>query len=86
MGARPAAPPGDPPALDAVWVGDARNMDTHGSVADRSVGLVVTSPPYFAGKEYEQAMAVGHGPADVLLDPEAAARLAAHGSGGGPTE
>ncbi|HEY5108775.1 MAG TPA: site-specific DNA-methyltransferase [Acidimicrobiales bacterium] len=53
-----------PAALDAVWVGDARDMDAHGSVADGSVALVVTSPPYFAGKEYEQAMGVGHVPAD----------------------
>ena len=53
-----------PAALDTVWVGDARNMDAHGSVADGSVALVVTSPPYFAGKEYEQAMGVGHVPAD----------------------
>ena len=53
-----------PVALDAVWVGDARDMDAHGSVADGSVALVVTSPPYFAGKEYEQAMGVGHVPAD----------------------
>jgi DNA modification methylase len=53
-----------PNTLDSIWVGDARNMDTHGSVADRSVALAVTSPPYFAGKEYEQAMGVGHVPAD----------------------
>jgi len=53
-----------PAGLDTVWVGDARNMDAHGSVADGSVALVVTSPPYFAGKEYEQAMGVGHVPAD----------------------
>ncbi|HEX7444045.1 MAG TPA: site-specific DNA-methyltransferase [Acidimicrobiales bacterium] len=53
-----------PTALDSVWVGDARDMDAHGSVADSSVALVVTSPPYFAGKEYEQAMGVGHVPAD----------------------
>ena len=53
-----------PTALDSIWVGDARSMDAHGSVADRSVALVVTSPPYFAGKEYEQAMGVGHVPAD----------------------
>ena len=53
-----------PTALDTVWVGDARDMDAHGSVADGSVALVVTSPPYFAGKEYEQAMGVGHVPAD----------------------
>jgi len=54
-----------PPAtVDTVWVGDARRMDECGDVADGSVALVVTSPPYFAGKEYEQAMGVGHVPAD----------------------
>ncbi len=31
--------------------GDARDM---GAVADGSVALVVTSPPYFAGKQYEE--------------------------------
>ncbi len=39
---------------DAIWVGDAREMDRYGAVADNSVALVVTSPPYFAGKEYER--------------------------------
>ncbi|MGA2835761.1 MAG: site-specific DNA-methyltransferase [Acidimicrobiales bacterium] len=53
-----------PSAVDALWVGDARDMDANGTVADDSVALVVTSPPYFAGKEYEQAMGVGHVPAD----------------------
>jgi site-specific DNA-methyltransferase (adenine-specific) len=33
--------------------GDARHMD---AVADGSVALVVTSPPYFAGKQYEQEL------------------------------
>ena len=33
--------------------GDARRMDT---VADDSVALVVTSPPYFAGKQYEEEL------------------------------
>ncbi|MDE3086787.1 MAG: site-specific DNA-methyltransferase, partial [Acidobacteriota bacterium] len=33
--------------------GDARQM---GEVDGDSVALVVTSPPYFAGKEYETAM------------------------------
>ena len=37
-------------ALDKLIVGDARRMD---EVPDSSVALVVTSPPYFAGKEYE---------------------------------
>ncbi len=34
--------------------GDARHMDV---IPDNSVALVVTSPPYFVGKEYEQAVA-----------------------------
>ncbi|HSZ37827.1 MAG TPA: site-specific DNA-methyltransferase [Acidimicrobiales bacterium] len=33
--------------------GDARNMS---EVADDSVALVVTSPPYFAGKQYEEEL------------------------------
>ncbi len=33
--------------------GDARNMD---QIADGSVALVVTSPPYFAGKQYEEEL------------------------------
>jgi DNA modification methylase len=51
-------------ARDEIWVGDARQMDRYGNVADNSVALVVTSPPYFAGKEYEAALGVGHVPAD----------------------
>ena len=51
-------------ARDAVWVGDARKMDQYGDIADNSVALVVTSPPYFAGKEYEAVLGVGHVPAD----------------------
>lgn len=39
--------------------GDARHMP---EVADNSVALVVTSPPYFAGKEYEQSLGEGHVP------------------------
>jgi site-specific DNA-methyltransferase (adenine-specific) len=53
-----------PSALDAIWTGDARYMDRYGDIADNSVALVVTSPPYFAGKEYEAALGVGHVPAD----------------------
>jgi DNA modification methylase len=34
-------------------LGDSRHMD---AVDDGSVGLVVTSPPYFAGKEYEEEL------------------------------
>lgn len=55
-----------PKALDEIWVGDARDMDTHGDVADGSVALVVTSPPYFAGKAYEEALGQGGIPADYL--------------------
>ena len=40
--------------LDEPFVeGDARNMHT---VLDNSVALVVTSPPYFAGKQYEEEL------------------------------
>jgi site-specific DNA-methyltransferase (adenine-specific) len=53
-----------PLARDAIWVGDARQMDRWGEIADGSVALVVTSPPYFAGKEYEAALGVGTVPAD----------------------
>ncbi len=49
-------------ARDRIWVGDARAMDEFGQVADGSVALVVTSPPYFAGKEYETAIGEGHVP------------------------
>src|SRR6185503_16752114 len=40
--------------VDPFVHGDARHMD---DVADGSVALVVTSPPYFAGKEYEEELA-----------------------------
>lgn len=63
-----------PPAtVDSLFHGDARNM-TSEQVADNSVALVVTSPPYFAGKEYETDLAEGHIPGsyveylDVLTD------------------
>ena len=39
----------DPPVI----LGDARSMT---ALPDRCVALVVTSPPYFVGKEYEQAV------------------------------
>lgn len=53
-----------PVALDTIWTGDARQMGNGDQVADNSVALVVTSPPYFAGKEYEAVLGVGHVPAD----------------------
>lgn len=52
-----------PTCVDQLWVGDARKMDLSGEIADNSVALVVTSPPYFAGKEYEEAVGKGHIPA-----------------------
>jgi DNA modification methylase len=52
-----------PAAVDAIWCGDARDMDRFGQIADGSVALMVTSPPYFAGKEYEEALGQGHIPA-----------------------
>ncbi len=42
--------------------GDARSM----SLPDNSVALVVTSPPYFAGKEYEEALGRGVIPATYI--------------------
>jgi site-specific DNA-methyltransferase (adenine-specific) len=41
------------PVLEPFVCGDARSMDT---VEDGSVALVVTSPPYYAGKEYEEEL------------------------------
>jgi len=49
----------DPPLI----CGDARAMD---ELKPASVALVVTSPPYFAGKEYEAALGEGHVPATYL--------------------
>jgi DNA modification methylase len=51
------------PAPDKLIVGDARHMD---EVPDSSVALVVTSPPYFAGKEYEAALGEDGVPATYL--------------------
>jgi site-specific DNA-methyltransferase (adenine-specific) len=50
-------------ALDKLIVGDARRMD---EVPDSSVALVVTSPPYFAGKEYEETLGQDGVPATYL--------------------
>ena len=49
--------------VDTIHVGDARDMS---KIPDASVALVVTSPPYFAGKEYETALGEGHVPADYI--------------------
>lgn len=49
--------------VDVIHVGDSRRMS---DVADSSVALVVTSPPYFAGKAYETSLGEGHVPADYV--------------------
>ena len=54
---------GEPGDLDVIHIGDARDMSL---VPDASVALVVTSPPYFAGKEYETALGEGHVPGDYI--------------------
>ena len=51
------------PTVDTVVCGDARDMY---EVKDDSVALVVTSPPYFAGKAYEEELGEGHIPASYL--------------------
>jgi site-specific DNA-methyltransferase (adenine-specific) len=53
-------PPG---VVDQIYVGDARSMDR---VRPSSVALVVTSPPYFAGKAYEEALGEDHIPATYV--------------------
>jgi site-specific DNA-methyltransferase (adenine-specific) len=52
-----------PKARDLIVHGDARAM---ADVGDNSVALVVTSPPYFAGKAYEEDLGQGHVPATYL--------------------
>ena len=49
--------------VDEIYVGDARRMDR---VRSGSVALVVTSPPYFAGKAYEEELGEGHIPATYV--------------------
>ncbi|MCB1257876.1 MAG: site-specific DNA-methyltransferase [Microthrixaceae bacterium] len=49
--------------LDVIHHGDARHMT---GVASDSVALVVTSPPYFAGKQYEEELGVDGVPADYF--------------------
>jgi DNA modification methylase len=51
------------PVADSLFAGDSRAM---AQVPDSSVALVVTSPPYFAGKAYEQALGEGGIPADFV--------------------
>lgn len=48
---------------DQIFNADARDMSR---IPSNSVGLVVTSPPYFAGKAYEEAMGEEHIPSDYM--------------------
>ena len=54
-----------PVVVDRIFCADARTMAAS-QVAERSVALLVTSPPYFTGKEYETDMAAGHVPATYI--------------------
>ncbi len=47
--------------LDRLHLGDIRNLRS--TFQPNSVALVVTSPPYYSGKEYEAAIGEGHVPA-----------------------
>ena len=51
------------PVVDSFVCGDSRTMD---AVEDGSVALVVTSPPYFAGKAYEEELEREGVPASYL--------------------
>jgi site-specific DNA-methyltransferase (adenine-specific) len=51
------------PVAEPFQHGDARSMN---AVDDGSVALVVTSPPYFAGKQYEQELARDGVPSSYL--------------------
>jgi DNA modification methylase len=53
-----------PEKVDVIYRHDARNM---AQVESNSVALVVTSPPYFAGKEYEQCLGE-HGVPSTYLE------------------
>ena len=50
-------------AIDEIFVGTSAAMD---QVETNSVALVVTSPPYFAGKAYETALGEGHIPSTYV--------------------
>ena len=52
-----------PTLSDPCICGDSRNMN---QLPDKSVALVVTSPPYFAGKEYEENLGQDGVPASYL--------------------
>lgn len=51
------------PVKNTIFAGDSRDLS---AVPDNSVALVVTSPPYFAGKAYEAELGEGHVPASYV--------------------
>lgn len=54
----------DPPGVvDEIFCQDARDMY---QVSSNSVALVVTSPPYFSGKEYEAELGVSGTPSNYI--------------------
>lgn len=53
----------DCPISDTIIVGDSRDLS---AIPDNSIALVVTSPPYFAGKAYETELGEGAVPASYL--------------------
>jgi DNA modification methylase len=55
--------PAPAPVAEPFVCGDARSMP---EVADGSVALVVTSPPYFAGKQYEEELSRDGVPSSYL--------------------
>jgi DNA modification methylase len=50
-------------SLDEIHHGSSTDMS---AVADNSVALVVTSPPYYAGKAYEEDISQGHIPGSYV--------------------
>jgi site-specific DNA-methyltransferase (adenine-specific) len=48
---------------DEIFLADARDMS---QIPDSSIALVVTSPPYFAGKEYEAVLGDGDVPGSYI--------------------
>lgn len=54
-----------PVVVDRIFCGDAAQM-SDSQVADRSVALLVTSPPYFTGKEYERDLESGTIPSSYM--------------------
>jgi DNA modification methylase len=49
--------------LDQVLCADSRDM---ASIEPKSISMVVTSPPYYSSKRYEEAMGEGHIPGSYL--------------------